>query len=693
MSSAVANAETVQVPRDLGELPVVSVDQVDARGLVRPPSDDVFLVERARPRRVEAYDLRGRQRWASLLVGTERLEATARSRDLVVIATEHHVTALDKRSGRRRWIWRPPEGSIVGDIRAHGATFVVREDLPPAEEGHWRERRAFVQLEARNGSVRWRSICPETMCTFLANAGDDLLIDVTGGFRSVTPTTGTLGPHVDVVGRPIAAGGGAVLSCVGEQRSDSDPQYGPIQLAAYSASEEGLLWRVALSPGNPQQIAVRRAGDAWVVLTEGRLDVLDAATGATRRVVRLPDVVDFDPELDAIPDGRVVGVVRPRHGRRSSLSFVLVVDPIGPRTASFWSATNQAPGWFTSLANVPLLLSSFDPRAGLRVLRATPGPAPRASRSLVAEVNERLDRLLKAPSELDLEILQRLDRSAYEAAAIARLEDASPAALERLAGLLEPPPATPAARDALGRVLVRVVAQATRTPDQFDLLDAALSLLDALPGPLPEGPMRSLSAELAKGLRQPARSGRVLTSAARYLDLLWRAPYPNLDEPMRAAVAAAGVTTTGRADCLAKPALSEEEQIWADLSWPVLGLRTEHEPALLVVPEGSQAARCVDISTLGGPVIVGTEQTLATIKAGKPWLGIRHISSFPLSPEANHALDQLDPAARAALGNAPLREAAWSFRIAPLNAGGRRAIIARVAGRWVVVKILFRWVS
>jgi hypothetical protein len=102
------------------------------------------------------------------------------------------------------------------------------------------------------------------------------------------------------------------------------------------------------------------------------------------------------------------------------------------------------------------------------------------------------------------------------------------------------------------------------------------------------------------------------------------------------------------------------------------------------------AAACVEIATLGGPVIVGSEKALAAIKAAKPSRALFSISSSPLSAEARAALDEID---HGFLGNAPVREAAWGFHIGPMNAGGRRAVIARIAGRWRVVTRFMRWVS
>jgi hypothetical protein len=110
----------------------------------------------------------------------------------------------------------------------------------------------------------------------------------------------------------------------------------------------------------------------------------------------------------------------------------------------------------------------------------------------------------------------------------------------------------------------------------------------------------------------------------------------------------------------------------------------------LKVPARSDAAACVEVSTLGGPVITGSEKALADIKAARPGRALYTITSSPLSPEGKAALDRID---HGDLGNAPVREATWGFHIGPLNAGGHRAVIARVAGRWRVVTRFMRWVS
>lgn len=708
-SAVAARAETVEVPRDVGTLPRANFDWVETPGIADHPAGDVLIVPRESLRLIEGYDLRGRLLWRYPLPAGETFEGTAAAGDLVALASDRHVTAVERRSGRRRWLWTPERGSVVGDLQARAATLIVRVDLAaPAGENGWRVRRAFVLLDAASGRALWRTECPDRMCTLVENAGDDLLVDVGGGFLRLDPATGAPGRRVERRGKLVAAGGGVALDAwAPETGSLLVREHGPIELTALPVSGGQGIWKATLGPGDPTDLAIRRMGDVWVALSPGRLDVLDAATGALRRSTRLPDVASFDRHLGVLPDGRVAALVRTGQWR-PPLSFVLVVDPAGPRAPSLWSlADDRSRVRLVPRSARPL----FDQGEGFGLLRAEPDPAPRSKEALTDEVKRRVEHLMKeaaaapdvlvfAQDSLDLRVLHRFDRAAYEGAAIARLDDAAPAELRGLARLLEAPPVTPASRAALSRTLDRTVAELPRAPRprQLELLDAALSLFEALPGQLPERPLRDVGSQLGAIVREtmagrPSEAARtpVLHAARRYLDLLWRAPYADLDGPLRAAVAAVGHTTTATAACPpAKPALSEQEAIWADLAWDVLGLGTSDEPQLLQLPSTSEAAACVEVSTLGAPVIIGSERALSDIKAAKPGRALYSISSSPLSPEAKAAFDRID---HGFLGNAPVREASWGFHIASLNAGGHRAVIARVAGRWRVVTRYLRWVA
>jgi hypothetical protein len=675
---ASAHAETVVAPRDLGELPRATFDWLEGNPtLTNHPTGDLLFTEREEPPRIEARDLRGRRRWATTIAGGERLVASAFGSGLVAVATNRSVSALEPRSGRGRWQWRPDKGSIIGEIRAQAGTFIVREDLPPESNG-FRDSRAFVQLDARDGRVRWRTPCPEKLCSFLEDADDSMLLALPGGFLRIDAATGAPGPRIEA--EVVGSDGDMVFSA----RQAASGARGR-ELVAHAASGR-TLWTAALDPGHLGEIGVARAGDAVVVLTQGRLDLLDSASGVTRRTLKLPDVADFERRLAPLGDGRVFAIVRTSDQRDTALQLLLVVDPTAKIPVSFWSFPETLgeafvlSGSFASLGH-PLVAGG----TGIGRLRSKPDPAPRDGRRLAEEVDERLFYLKKGPSPMDMNVLRRLDRTAYEGATIARLDTARGGELDRLLELLATPPMTNATRDALSRALERALSGDVRAQ-----LHVVLSLLEALPGTLPEAPIRKVAEAIATNLRLKEATG----FTARFLDLLWRAPYPDLDAPLRAAVAAVGVTTTGRADCPPrKAALTETEQIWADLAWQLFGPRISNEPILLVVPAGSRALECLDVSTLGKPVILGSEKVLSGIKSGKPAIALHYISSSVLSPEAKAALERLDPAARAALGGAPLREAEWSFHIAPLNGGGRRALVARVAGRWVVVTRFVRWVS
>jgi outer membrane protein assembly factor BamB len=853
-----ANAQAVEVPRDLGTLPQAEVAW-SAPWPIRLYVAGEHVVE-YHPvlGRVRALTADGHERWRLVLPPDDEVNHVAAAGGVVALALENEVIALDGRSGGRRW-------KVAGkaeSLRTLGvdllADFIVRpRDATTEDEDSW--PRELTRLQGTSGRRLWRVACPDS-CWPVAAETDEIVASEHGGtlVRLDAKNGRRLGSvklpgelvlvdqHVAITSSPdggLAKGGGGT------------------RLDATSLSDARPLWHVTLGKGGPGGAEARRTGARLVVFTDTEVDVLDWASGTVQsRTPLSPEIQRVGGHLVVLSDGRVAGTLRSKPG--SDFGLLAVVDPTQPKPVSLWALPGEQS---LDEAQGDELLLSGNQNRWYAVHGTAPLPPPRSRLSLTDDVSARLDRLMAAGAagggaltdpEGTLPFLRRLGRDLTQGAVISRLERGAAADVPALVDLVAAP-ARPV-QAALKRALLAIAAEVPGAPAtrRLRLVRGGLALLEATPGTLPEVPVRAVGDALGtmlqetwRALPEPARAalalGRelsfaegelpwqrdlanaseILDQAQRFGALLWRAPYPDLDGPLRKAVAAVGPTrlcpypmvyyerlvprrpdeltcvlkappsaairgqdwalwrapavghyedvwgmthsqagwslprylgpdetaravlAAGRAthaqrsalqralqqaaldsdadglpDALEahlgldptradsdgdgvpddrdpsplcappKRPLTAEEEIASDMAWHALGLRTSAYPALFELPDGaaSDPSFCIEVPTLGGPLIVGSEKTIAALKARTGRLPVYRTGAHPLSPEGRERLRALDTKG---VARTELREGSWGFHIAPLNAGGHRVVVARVGGRWRVVAELMRWVS
>jgi outer membrane protein assembly factor BamB len=190
--------------------------------------------------------------------------AYAADRDLVVIGShDHHVYALKATDGSLAWkartggiVWASP--AIAGD-----RVYVGAHD------------RAFYCLDLESGRVVWKATAASTFSTTAAAAADRVIVGTTGG--EVAAFAAADGERLWTARLRSACGSAAVLAgdnvLIGTDGGS---------LFALRAADGGEVYRVRTGGPVKCRPALDEAGHAWITSYDGRLRVLDAATGAEK---------------------------------------------------------------------------------------------------------------------------------------------------------------------------------------------------------------------------------------------------------------------------------------------------------------------------------------------------------------------------------------------------------------------------
>ncbi len=190
--------------------------------------------------------------------------AYAADRDLVVIGShDHHVYALKAGDGTLAWkaktggvVWASP--AIAGD-----RVYVGSHD------------RALYCLDLEKGDVIWKATAGSTISTTAAVAADRVIVGTTGG--EVAAFSVADGDRLWTARLKSACGSAAVLAgdlvLLGTDGGS---------LFALRTADGSEVYRVRTGGPVKCRPAVDQAGQAWITSYDGRLRVLDAATGAER---------------------------------------------------------------------------------------------------------------------------------------------------------------------------------------------------------------------------------------------------------------------------------------------------------------------------------------------------------------------------------------------------------------------------
>ena len=227
--------------------------------------------------------------------------------------------------------------------------------------------------------------------------------------------------------------------------------------------------------------------------------IVVAGTGVHAETLQVPR------DLGALPRARFDWIPRPQDrsydAREVAEATDFVVkrgDSLVPRTGQPWSWTPGA-GAAVDAFHLHGDIVVVEVERHVDVERRLASLAKRATdaKSLCLSYDDGFEQCL------DIRIPRRLDRSDYEAAVIMQLDRGAAIELPGLARLLVPaPPGGPAhaalvrALDAIDRSLTNADLSRRRR-----LVHAALSLLEALPGGLPERSTRHVGQQLAALLR------------------------------------------------------------------------------------------------------------------------------------------------------------------------------------------------
>jgi hypothetical protein len=800
---AEVRVEKVDVPRDLGELRQAAFDRRPSTG--------------------------GDDRWRRALDSDDLVRDIAITDDVVVLALEKELVGLDPRSGRRRWATR----GLVEWTRPAGRDIIAVFRTPPLDPAKAEQEDAWprdlARLDGRTGRPRWRTSCGDGRCELAIADGTRVLVHGRDRFVVHDAATGRRRTTIDSSAElAFVEGDIAILSR-------------PPTLEAVSLTDGHTLWQGTQIA--PSAALAQRSGAHLVAAADNEVSVFDWKTGERVSTTLLPDGWRASRPL-AMSDGRIA-VPESNDG----LDLLAIVDPRGGQRVILWGVPGEP---------------------AIELYRAQLRTDPRAPRrqelSLAEEVNQRLDNLganVRDPYDkwnpadpaASLPFLRRLPTETYRDAVLERLRHGridSPELVELIA-TADGGKSESAVRKACTEGLTVAVAQLPDATIQ-DLprrTRDSLWLMEATRGVLPEAPMRAVGGALAQLLRERwaalSPGGRaalglatlhgspgtpwypevaaveeLLDESTRFLRLLWRAPYPDVDKALRdvvgaigparpcpypmtdayhasprrppdlsckpdappfkavrgsdwavwtspglgrnddlwgmrnagkswseprylgdnetardvlaageasteqrfellAALAFAARDTDGdgltdavegalgldpaRADtdgdgvpdgrdpsplCAApKRPLTRDEQIVVDLAWTELGLRTEAMPALFELPDAPGASMCVEVPTVGGPVIVGRGAAVQSLKARRPELRVYSATVEPLSPEARARVQPFD----AILRGKPLSVAGWHMYRGPLNADSRQMVVVLVGGRWRPVAVFKRVIS
>jgi hypothetical protein len=857
--------ETLEVPRDLGALPQADIVWAPPTGGEDHVAADVvveYAEETGRVRGMVTKDGDVSERWKLTLDPDEELLGVAGTADVTALALRRDLVGFDARTGGRRW----SAGGRVDWVRALGHDFIVAFEMPPLDpsvapyDNGW--PRDLVRLDGRTGRTRWRVPCVDKLCS--ATDANDAELVVTG-HEAIVRVDAQTGKTLSRIKRPgETAALGAEVSVDGDVAVIGEPagagEKAGLVVKAISLVDGNTLWRTPLAVKGDAWFHAWRWANHVVAVADNVIAVLQRGTGALLSTVSLPTGWRAGKPV-WLRDGRVAV---PESADDAAL--LAVVDNRGTHPVSLWALPREVElrrgderervfgkrDWGT-------LRWTFEKESGWNASL----PPPRGRLSLAEDVAGRLERLLAETAAADgppadregtLPFLRRLGPEAYRDALLTRVRRGDVDAGPVLALLAEQggPKGQAALREACLAGLGHVAAELPRADGRrrLRLVRASLGLMEATTGVLAEAPVRGVGEALARLLRetwpslsQPARAALAIgyhndgpgapwhdeataaddlaEQSRRFLALLWRAPYPKLDEPLREAVAAVGpaapcpypmtdpyhalprhprdlscrpetppakaasggdwavwtapalgrsddawgmthagkrwseprylgASDTARAVAAAGNATSEQrfevmaslafaardsdgdgladavestlgldptradtdgdgvadahdpsplcapvkrpltrdEQIAADLAWHELGLSTEAMPAAFEVP-GAPGSACLEVPTLGGPVLVGDEAAVKALKARLPELRVYHASAESMSPEARARVQPF----QATLRTAPLAVGKWGMYRASLNAEGRVMVVALVGGRWRPVAVFRRVIS
>ena len=215
---------------------------------------------------VVAADLtNGSERWRFKTNGkVVSSPAYAADLDLVVIGShDHHVYALAAKDGSVAWkvktggvVWASP--AIAGD-----RVYIGSHD------------RALYCLDLTNGNVVWKATAGGTISTTAAIASDRVIVGTTGG--EVAARAVADGERLWTAHLRSACGSAAVLAgdnvLIGTDGGS---------LFALRTADGGESYRVRTGGAVKCRPAIDAEGNAWITSYDGRLRVLDSATGAEK---------------------------------------------------------------------------------------------------------------------------------------------------------------------------------------------------------------------------------------------------------------------------------------------------------------------------------------------------------------------------------------------------------------------------
>lgn len=328
-----------------------------------PAVADGRLYARTGPGELTAYDLATRRRlWTAQSADELPTEDFQVSNvlalgDLVVFGAHQRLTAVDARTGDRRWVWTPSLGGAVGynfPVRAHGTTIYVGTRVfgnlyavdartgqerwavqvvgatrdpraPQSAEGPAADDRHVVVgfrvaleradsggvacYDALTGAERWRFLFPPSeLEPYAASQGDVVLVgdvavvsDVSAGrVFGLALEDGRLlwtAPAIQVPDyRRLAATGGVVA--VGSARG---------RVVGLDPSTGQERWRASLTrDASVLDFMTAADGAFYVAAFGGEITVLDARTGAVRwkyeRVRRSAERESFWGPVTVTPD-------------------------------------------------------------------------------------------------------------------------------------------------------------------------------------------------------------------------------------------------------------------------------------------------------------------------------------------------------------------------------------------------------